>query len=404
MRIRSIRRLAFSRLVPPFAAAVVLLSACGGGGDAGSAGASVSATGTRSYAAGTISGFGSVIVNGVRFDNSTATVSDDEGQAAAADNLRLGMRVEIQGGAVHDDGTGPRAEASAIRFGSELVGRVSALDATAKSLVIVNQTVLVTDTTVIDDRLAGGFAGITVGSVLEVHGTRDATTGTITATRIEPVAAVASFKLRGPVANLDTTAKTFTIGAALVSYAGVTSVPTNLANGVVVRVRVQPAQVAGAWVATRLDAAGPRVDDADAAEIEGSITTFTSSTSFSVDGIAVDASKATFPNGTAGIVLGARVEVHGTSSNGVVTATEVKVETNAERHAEGFELHGALATIDTTAKTFVLRGVTVSYASATIDFRNGTAAMLVPGVQIEVRGTLSADGTMLQATRISFGD
>ena len=75
----------------------------------------------------------------------------------------------------------------------------------------------------------------------------------------------------------------------------------------------------------------------------------------------------------------------------------MKVENHAERHAEGFELHGAITAIDTTAKTFVLRGVTVSYGGANVDFRKGTAAQLAVGVQLEVRGTLSADGTMLQA-------
>jgi hypothetical protein len=385
-------------------AAASLLAGCGGGGgDGGSSPFGTGSAASSSFAAGTIAGFGSVIVNGVRFDDSRARVSDDDGQAADASALRLGMRVEIQGGAVNDDGSGPRAEAREIRFGSELVGPVSAIDAAARSLVVLGQTVLVLDTTVIDDRLAGGFAAITVGSVLEVHGTRDAITGAITATRIEPKAAAAAFKLRGAIAALDTAAKTFTIGGALISYATVTPAPA-LASGMIVRVRLQTVPVAGAFVATRIDGAAPRVDDADEAEIEGTITSFTSSGSFSVNGIPVDARKASFPNGMVGLVLGAEVEVHGTSSNGAVMASSVKVETDAERHAEGFELHGAITAIDTAAKTFVLRGVTVSYGSGSVDFREGTAEQLAVGVQLEVRGMLSADGTMLQAMRISFGD
>lgn len=396
-----------ARLLLQLAAAAALLAGCGGGGDAGtsSSGAGSSGASTSSFAAGAISGFGSVIVNGLRFDDSSAKVSDDDGRAADSSALRLGMRVEIQGGAVSDDGAGPRATAREIRFGSELVGPVSAVDAAAKSLVVLGQTVLVVDTTVIDDRLVGGFAAITVGSLLEVHGSRDAASGAITATRIEPTAAAAGFKLRGVVANLDSAAKTFTIGAALVSYAGVSPVPANLANGLMVRVRAQAAPlVAGALVATRIDVAAPRVDDANEAEIEGSITAFTSSASFSVNGIPVDASNATFPEGTTAVVLGAQVEVHGTSSNGVVTAIRVEVEDRAQRHAEGFELHGAITAIDTGAKTFVLRGVTVGYGGPAVDFRKGTEAQLAVGVRLEVRGTLSADGTMLQAMRISFGD
>lgn len=392
-----------ARFLFQFAAIAALVAGCGGGGDAGAPAGGTGAA-ASSFAAGPITGFGSVILRGVRFDESKAKVTDDDGVETTKDALKLGMNAEVHAGKISDDGTGPRAEASEISFGSALLGPVSAVDTVAKSLVVLGQTVLVVDTTVLDDRLVGGFAGITVGTVLEVHGTIDATTGAITATRIEPSAAAAGFKIRGIVANLDSTAMTFTIGTALISYAGVTPAPAGLANGQLVRVRLQTTQVAGAWVATRLSPAAPRVEDADEAEIEGTITAFTSSTSFSVNGIPVDASTAQFPNGSTGIVLGAHVEVEGASSNGVVVATKVSTETQEERHAAGFELHGAITAIDSTAQTFVLRGVTVSYAGAGIEYKNGTAANLAVGVQLEAKGTLAADGKTLQATRISFGD
>jgi len=47
--------------------------------------------------------------------------------------------------------------------------------------------------------------------------------------------------------------------------------------------------------------------------------------------------------------------------------------------------------------------VTVSYGSPNVQFKDGTAAQLAVGVQLEVHGTLSSDGTQLQATRIQFG-
>ena len=387
------------------AAVAVLVAGCGGGGgDAGTPPFGSGSAAASSFAAGPITGFGSVILRGIRFDDSNAKVTDDDGVETTKDALKLGMTAEVHAGKISDDGTGPRAQASEISFGSALLGPVSAVDATAKSLVVLGQTVLVVDTTVLDDRLVGGFAAIAVGTVLEVHGSIDPTTGAVTATRIEPSAAAAGFKLRGVVANLDSTAKTFTFGTALISYGGVTPAPSGLANGLLVRVRVQTTQVAGAWVATRLSPAAPHVDDADEAELEGTITAFTSSTSFSVNGIPVDASTAQFPNGSTGIVLGAHVEVEGASSNGVVVATKVSVETQEERHAAGFELHGAITAIDSAAQTFVLRGVTVSYAAAGIEYKNGSAANLAVGVQLEVKGTLSADGKTVQATRISFGD
>jgi hypothetical protein len=214
--------------------------------------------------------------------------------------------------------------------------------------------------------------------------------------------ALAGYKIRGVVANLDTTAKTFTMGGTLISYGGVTSVPPDLANGLLLAVRLQTTQVGGAWVATRLGAGAPKMEDADEADLKGAITAFTSTTQFSVNGIPVDATNAQFEGGSAGIVLGAQVEVKGTSSNGVVIAKKVSVETHEDARAAGFELHGAITAIDTTAQTFQVRGVTVSYASPSVVFAHGTAAQLAVGVPVVVHGTLSADGTTVQATRIAF--
>lgn len=386
-------------LVAQAAFAAVLVAGCGGGG---SSSPSSGGTGASSFAAGPITGFGSIIVNGVRFDDSNARVSNDDGSASSKDNLKLGMTAEVHGGAISDDGTGPKATATDISFGAALVGPVASLDAAARSLVILGQTVLVLDTTVLDERLVGGFTGITVGMLVEVHGTLDPTTGIYTATRVGTTMALAGYKIRGVVANLDTTAKTFTMGGTLISYGGVTSVPPDLANGLLLAVRLQTTQVGGAWVATRLGAGAPKMEDADEADLKGAITAFTSTTQFSVNGIPVDATNAQFEGGSAGIVLGAQVEVKGTSSNGVVIAKKVSVETHEDARAAGFELHGAITAIDTTAQTFQVRGVTVSYASPSVVFAHGTAAQLAVGVPVVVHGTLSADGTTVQATRIAF--
>ncbi|MDH5540523.1 MAG: hypothetical protein OEY03_14070, partial [Rhizobacter sp.] len=63
--------------------AALVLVACGGGGSsAPPAGASAS-----SFTAGPITGFGSVIVNGVRFDDSSASISDDDGNSRSRDDL-----------------------------------------------------------------------------------------------------------------------------------------------------------------------------------------------------------------------------------------------------------------------------------------------------------------------------
>lgn len=380
---------------------LLLITACGGGGGDGATASDTPPTATAAaFTQGTITGFGSVIVNGVRFDDSGCTVTDDSGTAQALSALRLGMRVEIDSSAV--DTSTATARAHALRFGDLVTGPVEAVDAAAGTLTVLGQGVDVTTSTVFDDSLAGGLAGVAAGAVVEVHGLLDTATGRITATRIEPESSATAYKLRGVVSALDSTAKTFRIGAATISYAGVATVPATLADGVNLRVTLATAAVAGVWQAQSLGARARSTTTAAQAHVRGAITAFTSATAFSIDGIAVDASSATFPDGSAGLALGVQVEVHGTLTNGTLVATRVSLESRHRGDDDRkYELHGSITSVDSTAKTFVLRGVTVSYGG-TLTYVNGTEAGLVAGARVEVRGTVGSTRTELAAVRIKF--
>jgi hypothetical protein len=381
--------------------ATVLLAACGGGGSDPTPNPVVAAAAT-SYSQGAITGFGSVFVGGVRYDDTGAAVADDDGGAHNSSALKLGMMVEVDG--ADANAAAGTARALRIRFGNEVVGPVGAVDTAASTVVVLGQTVLVTTSTVFDSTLSGGLSALTAGAVIEVHGILDTANGQIVATRIEAEDAATAYRLRGVISALDTTAKTFKIGSELVSYAGIDSaaVPTSLADGQVVRVALQTTQVNGAWVATKLRS-GLRLPDTARpdAHVEGAITTFTSTSSFVVNGLTVNATNATFPDGTTGIVLGARVEVHGTVTDGVLVATKVEVQDRRDHGRRDLELRGELGTLDTTAKTFALRGVTVWYGG-TVAFKDGTEADLANGKRVEVKGVLSTDRTRLEATRIEI--
>jgi hypothetical protein len=85
----------------------------------------------------------------------------------------------------------------------------------------------------------------------------------------------------------------------------------------------------------------------------------------------------------------------------VLVASEVQIKTETDVENEGFELDGAISTIDSANQTFVLRGVTVDY-SGNVAFQDGTISDLDVGKRVEVKGTLSGDSTGLQAIRIRF--
>lgn len=388
-----------------------LVVACGGG--VGSTGTGATSNGT--YSNGTVSGFGSVIVNGVRYDTSSVqVVDDDEDSTSSSDSaLALGMEVEVEAGVLTrtTDGSLPSARASRIAHGSALLGPVGAVDATAGTLTVLGQNITVTDATVFDVSLSGGLVALKVGDVINAHGLYDKVSGVTTASRIEvKTGTVPFYRLRGVVSELDATAKSLKIGGQPVSYATADADRISaLANGQVVRAKLKTAAVAGVWQAVRIKSAERKLREHEAheAELEGVITVFTSRAVFEVNGLPVDASGAAvvFSNGTAAdLAKGVRVEVEGTISNGVLVATKVEFRKSTTDRQREFEFHGAIGSLDITLKTFTLRGSTIDYSDSGVIFQRGGATNLANGVKVEVKGTRSADGTHIVATRIKFED
>lgn len=371
-------------------AGAALIAACGGGDDSGSG---------SSFAVGRISGFGSIIVNGVHYDDSRARVVDEDGQSRGRDDLKLGMVVELSASNFSSSGT-PSATAQSIEMSSLLRGPVDSVG--AETLVVLGQTVKLTATTVVDDSLAGGLAGIRAGSVLKIYGTLDRSTGVYTATRIESAAGTSSYRIRGVISAVDAAAGTIAIGAAVIDVSGLALPAGGLQAGDRVRLRLQTTpNAAGAWVATELRSGALKVEDSDHAEVEGTISDFTSTSIFSVDGLPVDATSAVFEDGTGGLALGARVEVEGTVVDGVLVARKVELESDDDDRSSGFEIDGSITAVDAAASTFVVRNVTVHHGSG-VTFRDGSAANLVVGTRVEVKGALAADGKTVEATRIEI--
>lgn len=380
-------------------ASAMALAGCGGGGGGVAA---VGGGGTGSFSSGPISGMGSIIVNGVRFDDSMAKVLDDDGTLHSRNDLKLGMMVRVKGkpNSRKPDNTDSADE---ISFGSELLGPIDSIDMSAKTLVVLGQTVQITASAIFEDGLT--LSVLAVNDIVEVHGFVDPATNSLVATRIERklLVNVKAFKLQGTVSALDTSAKTFGIGTLTISYASVATadLPTNLANGLLVRVRLATTPTTGTRTAIRVRAVEAEVKDRDEAEVEGMVTDFTSSARFSVNGQPVDASGTAVP---AGLKLGSRVEVEGSLVNGVLVAKKVQLKDEDEKRE--FELHGIVSNKTLTSLSFTLTssGGIVVKVVFTIDvkFDDGlTAATLRDGLKLEVKGVALPDGT-IQATRISL--
>ena len=373
-------------------AALALLGGCGGV-DSGGTGTGASST----YASGPITGFGSIIVNGVRYDDSDASIEDDDGRVRSRDELGLGMRTEVIASAITTAAGVASATAASIRVQSAIVGPLEAIDTTLAMLTVLGQTVVVVTTTWFDNSITGGIASMKPGDILEVHAALDVAAGRYVASRIERRDSVNAYKLRGAVGSLSLDASTITLGGLTIDWSAVAPADprTTLAPGRLVRVTLAMTPAAGVWRATALVSAQPMQEDREFAEVEGRITALASPTRFELDGLPVDASGTTVP---AGLALGVQVEVKGSLRDGVLVASRVELEAEGG-DPEGFELHGGVESVDPVTMRFVVRGVTVMW-DANTEFEGGSAADIRVGREVEVKGRLSTDGSQIEATSI----
>jgi len=384
------------------AATLALLSAlpgCGGGVGTGGTGGEAAA-----FASGPITGFGSVIVNGVRFDDTAANVEDGDGGSRGRDELRLGMTVEVDSGAITTTSTGSTASATRIRFESELVGPVGSIDAAGGSFTMLGQRVEVDSATVFDESLDGGLDGLRAGRMVEVYAVYDPAAARYRATRVERAQSDSALRLRGQLNQVDTVAQTVRVGGTTYAYAGASVVPATLAVGQYVRLRLGLATNPVRWVVQSFGAALRDLPDGDDAKLKGLISAYTSATIFSVSGRPVDASAASFPDGRTGLAVGVRVEVEGRVSGGVLRATKVSIESDEQASNRDFEISGSISAVNAAQSSFVLRGQTVSTTRQGLVYEGGAAADIKVGAKVEVRGRLSADRQRVEATRIKFDD
>ena len=385
-------------------------TACGGGGSPSSSIAASAPTATASSIVtyGAITGFGSVFVNGTRFDVSSAQVTDND-SSATSDDLKVGQMVRLEAKDNHD-GTLPRA--SRIDRDSAIEGAITAINTTAGTVTVLGQVILVDSSTIFDTRISpASLAGLAVGMVVEADGFV-AADGTIHATRIEPHTAATDRQVTGSVAALDTVAKTFKIGTLTVSYltATLVDVPTTgLANGDLVQVKGTTLNSTGQLVATTIKRKhfdDPTMRDANDVEFEGLVTRFVSATDFDVNKRAVTTTSTTrFEGGTvSALALNVAVEVEGKlNSAGVLVADKVSLHQEAN-----VRIDGNVESIDATAGTLKVLGITIKVSTSTsFDDKSQSQdhfialSKLAVGDHVQVRGIEdSVVANQLLATRL----
>jgi hypothetical protein len=352
------------------ALALAQLPGCGGSGGVDSGGTGMD---TPTLAIGPISGLGSIVVNGVHYDETAATVVDVDGQPLSRSALTLDSMTRVDASSLVDAGTRVAAVARTIQVTEALVGPVESVDTTAG--------------TVFEASLGHGLASLRVGDVVAVLGQVDRVGARIVATRIEPRGLVGRYVMTAAVAGLDRTAQRLGLGTLTVRYDELGSLPAGVDTGSVVRAQLRTTATAGVWAATALKLNEQPLPDRDTIEVEGRVTAFTSAQRFSLDGTPVDASAATFSGGT--VALGKRVEVDGRSVAGTIIARKVSIDEEDGGGDSVIELEGLVTALDLEARTFVVRSTTVRYDDST-RFDDGTAADLALNRKLSVKGRPAA--------------
>jgi hypothetical protein len=384
----------------------LVLAACGGGG-----GSSTAANGTNTSPASTqllgpVQGLGSVVVNGVRMSTLGSSVTDEDGHTFPQSKLGLGQVVLVAGDTNPDGLTGTANQINLVR---EFSGPVQSVGANTFSLL--GQDFSVDTTTVFkteSSSVPGSLAQILAGDYVEVYAVRQAD-GLYVASLVEEQTGKASLESgiegRGLVSNLDTTAKTFTIGDLTVNYTGV-MVQGTLANGVAVRFKAtQDPVYAMNGSATILansvlvkgiqNKLNTRTDQVEVTGFVESDAGDQNPATFTLAGLTIDVSAARY-EGLTTLAVGNRVKVKGVLSNGVLMATKVETEEARESSRGGrYEFYGVAGngaySSGVNKLTFTIQGQAVEFSRAINQGTTNVCGISTTGSTpyVEVKGVLN---------------
>lgn len=371
---------------------------------------SIGGTGAA-FSLGTVTTFGSIVVNGVRYDTANATFTHD-GTASTESDLDVGDVVLVQG-TIDDNLT--MGTADSVTFDENVTGPVESINLALGQMVVMGQLVLVGPDTSFDDNISpASLEGLVAGDIVEVYGFFTAD-GNIAATRIEKIPAGTQFEVHGTVSNLDSANFTFSINGLVVDYTNATL--DDFPGGQITDSDFVEAKGAGlggngelVTDIVELENVGIAGDDGDHVEVEGFITRFASATDFDVSGIPVTTDNGTvFVGGVAAdLGLNIKVEVEGDlDANGVIVADKVDI-----RRSKAVRAEALIDAVDTSTNSLVMLGITFNVDALTrledkssSDLDPLTVADLNVGDYLEVRGTeLPAGSGMVLATILERED
>ncbi len=343
------------------------LTGCGGSSDV----AGLSSGGTGSFSSGTVSGLGSIIVNGVRYNIDSAELRTSTDTLLLPSALKLGMVVAIESSPVipaTSSQSWPTATATRVTCLGGWVGPVASITRTAQQTTfeLLGYTVEVLSNTLFSGD-AQQFSELTAAHFVEVYGYLNTATGQILASRVDvstqqPV----QYKLTSLFGQIDLKKLSDLLQKSLLNQTLSDLLPPDVTNNSMVHVVIDPNASNANWSIANISNVASQLEPLSMeknckAEISGFVTTVTSSRDFTVNGIRVDAQSAQL---TGDVSLGKQVKVQGRVDTQAfqIVATQVQEITLTQMAESSFEFYGEISNI--TLQTLMVKGETIYHSNS----------------------------------------
>ncbi|MDH5376925.1 MAG: DUF5666 domain-containing protein [Gammaproteobacteria bacterium] len=340
----------------------------------------------NTYVVGSVTKLGSVYVNGMRYDTSSASITRDGAAATANDVLQ--MPVEVVAST-----NGSSGIATAVVAETVVKGVLDSVPSNEVSLQVMGQTIRLDDGAMINT-IAGNnvLADLdTVGMLVEVAGFVKED-GIIVATRVEEKSALTEYKVTGYISALG--AGTFDISGKTIDYSGADTSDLGGAPAVGMLVEAKASANGDPLMASVVEKDGPSVSDAANSEVEGYIRSIAGTSpdfTFTVDGQSVATNTNTvFETGSNSFLAnGVKVEVEGVLSSGVLTAAKVSLKDSVRAEGDLINVSGNDFSLNG------LTGITFTIDSSTEqNISTDAKESFVNGDHVRLRGTPTGTNTV----------
>lgn len=301
---------------------------------------------------GTITGFGSIYIDGKRYITDNAAVTTNGNTGRSITDLSVGMRVSLL---VNESNDGSDSEATQVSYERDIEGQVVSIDRNNNLINVAGTAIAYNNLT---HFIGVSESSLRVGERIEASGIVNQQ-GQYIASYIEidnDESNDGQEYTIGFISNLDVNNQTFELNSLTVNFAE--AIGDTPSAGALVKVAGQV--VNGVFTATYIDIEGQEdyrqwEDDAlNRLEIHGIITALSpDNTTLSINGVVYNIAENVVLEGTSSLIVNDLVEIYVNTDTNTIT----KIELENEQYRLDGKVKGTISEIDSNAKTITVNGV-----------------------------------------------